>query len=114
MRSKRLLVLLCLLLGALGTPLLQAAEKPADANVTLRTLGPQTVLYTIVRGPYDKLGEAFGSLYSVLAGKGLKPAGPAMSVTLTNPEATSSEHWLPRYAFRWTARRRSWPGHSVP
>jgi DNA gyrase inhibitor GyrI len=94
MRSKKPIVLLCLLLGLTGTPLLQAAEKATDANVAIRTIGPQTVLYTVVRGPYDKLGDAFGSLYSLLAGKGLKPLGPSVSVSLNNPETTASEHWL--------------------
>jgi effector-binding domain-containing protein len=94
MRSKKPIVLLCLLLGAAGIPPLQAAEKAADANVTTRTLEAQTVLYAVVRGPYNKLGEAFGSLYSLLGSKGIKPAGPSMSVSLNNPETTASEHWL--------------------
>jgi hypothetical protein len=94
MCSRKLFVLLCLLLAAMGIPLLRAAQKDADSSIAIRTLGAQTVLYTVVRGPYEKLGEAFGSLYGLLAGKGIKPAGPAMSVTLNNPESTSSEHWL--------------------
>ncbi len=94
MRSKKPMVLLCLLLGSTGTGLLQAAEKVTDANVTVRTLGQQTVLYTIVRGPYDKLGEAYGSLYALLGSKGLKPTGPSTSVSLNNPQTAAREHWL--------------------
>jgi DNA gyrase inhibitor GyrI len=94
MCSRKSFVLLCMLLAATGISLLQAAQKSTDSSITIRTLGAQTVLYTVVRGPYEKLGEAFGSLYGLLAGKGLKPTGSAMSVTLNNPESTSSEHWL--------------------
>jgi DNA gyrase inhibitor GyrI len=94
MYSRRLTVVLCLLLGPGATALLSAAQPAATADVALRTLPAQTVLYTVVRGPYEKLGETFGSLYSLLASKGLKPAGPAVSISLNNPETTPSEHLL--------------------
>jgi DNA gyrase inhibitor GyrI len=94
MHSKMRAVILCLLSVVPGTGLLWAAQGTPEKQVTIQSLPSQTVLYTIVRGPYDKLGEAFGSLYGLMAAKGLKPTGPAMSVSLNNPQTTSSEHWL--------------------
>lgn len=90
----RRLVVFCLLLCLGGTALLWAAQPATNPDVAIRTLPPQTVLYTVIRGPYDKLGEAFGSLYSLAGSKGIRPTDSAVSVSLNNPETTASEHWL--------------------
>lgn len=94
MRSRRLTPIWCLLLWPAGSALLGAAQTAANPDAVMRTLAPQTVLYTVVRGPYDKLGEAFGSLYALAGSKGIKPTGSASSVSLNNPETTSREHRL--------------------
>jgi DNA gyrase inhibitor GyrI len=82
-------VFLCLCSGPL-----RAQEAPAPKPVIVRTLPSQTVLYTVVRGSYDKLGGAFGRLYGLIGSTGIKPVDAAMSVHLNNPKTTASEHLL--------------------
>jgi len=69
----------------------QAEEKP---EITVRKLQPQTVLYTIYRGSYDKIGEAIGNLFALAGQKGVYPRGSMCCVYLNNPQYVSSEHWL--------------------
>ena len=69
----------------------QAADKP---GVTIRQVKPQTVLYTIYRGDYDKVGQAIGSLYALAIQKQIWPSGSLHFAYLNNPKHVSSEHWL--------------------
>jgi len=71
------------------------AEQTEDQpKISIRQLEPQTVLYTIFRGGYDKMGPAIGKLYALAATKGIFPRGSLSCVYLNNPEYVSSEHLL--------------------
>lgn len=69
----------------------QTTDKP---EITIRQLKPQTVLYTIHRGSYDKMGEAISNLFALAGKKGVYPRGSLSCVYLNNPQYVSSEHWL--------------------
>lgn len=69
----------------------QTQEKP---TITIRKSQPQTVLYTIYRGSYDKIGQAIGGLYALAGQKDIKPLGPLCCAYLNNPQHVSSEHRL--------------------
>jgi len=62
--------------------------------VTLKTIPSQTVIYTLHRGHYDKLGESIGMLYALTQTKGQHPIGPVWSVHLNNSDNIDSKHWL--------------------
>ena len=71
------------------------AESPADKpGFVIRQAKKELVLYTIYRGPYQKVGPAIGKLYALAGQKGIMPRGPAYHVYLNNPQRVSSEHWL--------------------
>lgn len=71
------------------------AEQAADkSDITIRRVQPQTVLYTIYRGDYDKVSQAIGRLYALAIQRKIWPAGPIHFAYLNNPEHVSSEHWL--------------------
>ena len=89
-----LLLLLALVLIAVNVVEIfaeQATEKP---KITVRKLPSHTVLYTIYRGSYDKMGQAIGNLYALAGEKGVYPRGALSCVYLNNPQFVSSEHWL--------------------
>ena len=69
----------------------QAAEK---SEIIIRQVKPQTVLYTIYRGDYDKVGQAIGRLYALAVQNKLWPSGSLHFAYLNNPEHVSREHWL--------------------
>lgn len=71
-----------------------SAEQTTEPKITIRQLEPQTVLYTIYRGSYDKIGKAIGSLYALAGQKGIHPQGQMSCVYLNNPEYISAEHCL--------------------
>ena len=71
------------------------AKSPTDKpNFTIRQAPKDVVLYTIYRGPYEKIGPANGNLYALAGQKGIIPRGSAYHVYLNNPRRVSSEHWL--------------------
>lgn len=90
--SRNLSVLVTLMVLVVTT--VSAHETCNNTKVTVRTLEPQTVLYTIHRGSYWKLGEVFGRLYGLATSKGLQPSGGGMSVHLNNARGLAAEHWL--------------------
>jgi len=69
----------------------QAKEEP---KITIRKLQPQTVLYAIYRGSYEKMGGAIGNLYALAGQKGVYPRGMMCFAYLNNPQYVSSEHLL--------------------
>lgn len=71
-----------------------AQEIKSEKKITVHTLEPQTVLYTLHRGPHADLGQAFGELYGLAGSKNLHPLGPAVSVHLNNPQQVKATHWL--------------------
>ena len=66
-------------------------DKPAFA---IRKVERQTVLYTIYRGSYDKIGPTIGKLYALAGKKQIQPRASVYYVYLNNPKYVSSEHWL--------------------
>ena len=71
------------------------AEQTADkSDITVRKMESQTVLYTIYRGDYDKVGQAIGGLYALAVQKQIWPSGSLQFAYLNNPKHVSSEHWL--------------------
>ena len=60
----------------------QSAGKP---DFSIRKLEPQTVLYTVYRGPYGMIGKPIGQLYAIAAQKKIMPCGPLSIVYLNNP-----------------------------
>jgi effector-binding domain-containing protein len=97
MKKRNVLVLLLLLMMlVIAAAVAQAGADPNSkgAEITEREVPAQTVLYTIVRGPYQKTGQAVGRLYALSGEKGIRPIGPPMYTYLNNPKRVSSEHWL--------------------
>lgn len=90
-RSKVWLFLLVLLVSTSTVTVSIWADK---SDVTIRQVEPQTVLYTIYRGDYDKVGHAIGSLYALAVQKKIWPNGSLYFAYLNNPKHVSSEHWL--------------------
>jgi len=84
-----LLVVGLMLIGA--ATIFASADKPA---ITIRKMEPQTVLYTIYRGSYEKAGSAIGKLFALAGQNQIQPVGPVYYVYLNNPSQVSSEHWL--------------------
>jgi effector-binding domain-containing protein len=72
-----------------------SAEKTSEkSSITTRQLESQTVLYTIYRGHYEKIGQAIGKLYAIANSKGIQPGGQLSCVYLNNPEYVPMEHCL--------------------
>jgi effector-binding domain-containing protein len=65
-----------------------------EPNVTVREVGPQVVLYTVYRGPYENICKSINKLYNLALAKGMLPCGPISTGYLNNPMSTSPEHWL--------------------
>jgi len=88
------LLLLAMALTAISVVEILAEQTTEKPKITVRQLKPQTALYTIYRGSYDKMGETIGNLYALAGQKGVYPRGSLCCVYLNNPEHVSSEHWL--------------------
>jgi effector-binding domain-containing protein len=72
-----------------------SAEQSADkSDITIRQLEPQTVLYTVYRGEYGKIGKAIGDLYALAMKNKILPRGSLYCVYLNNPQYVSGEHYL--------------------
>src|SRR4030042_6421094 len=94
-RSKVWLLLLVVLVSTATLTVSIWADQVADkSGVTIRQVKPQTVLYTIYRGDYEKVGQAIGSLYALAIQNKIWPSGSLHFAYLNNPKHVSSEHWL--------------------
>ena len=85
--------------GVLGVALaagsgILAESKPQGSAVEIRRTQEQVVLYTIHRGPFDKLGSTIGKLMGMAGPKGLYPKGSISLMYLNDFEAVPSQHWL--------------------
>jgi effector-binding domain-containing protein len=97
MKKRNVLVLMLftmILIVAMSVAQTGADPNSKGTEVTAREIPAQIVLYTIVRGPYQKTGQAVGRLYALAGEKGIRPMGPPTYTYLNNPERVSSEHWL--------------------
>lgn len=94
-RLKTLSLLLAILILVVTVTAGISAEKTTDKpNITTRQLESQTVLYTIHRGSYEKMGKTIGSLYALGIKNKIWPRGQLYCVYLNNPKNVSSEHYL--------------------
>lgn len=89
-----LLLVVVLVLTTIVTVEIFAEQTTDKSNITIRKLESQTVLYTIYRGEYEKIGKAIGSLYAVAMKNKIWPRGSLSCVYLNNPQYVSSEHCL--------------------
>ncbi|MCE5339954.1 MAG: GyrI-like domain-containing protein [Planctomycetaceae bacterium] len=73
-----------------------AAQEPNNFSISFGKLESQTVLYTVYRGPYEKVGQAIGELYAIAGKNRISPQGNLRFVYLNNPHLFSlnSQHCL--------------------
>lgn len=71
-----------------------AGQTDAKSEITLRKIEPQTVLYTIYRGEYQKIGKPIGNLYGLAMKNQIWPKGSISLIYLNNPQYVSGEHCL--------------------
>jgi effector-binding domain-containing protein len=71
-----------------------AGQTDAKSEITLRKIEPQTVLYTIYRGEYQKIGMPIGNLYGLAMKNQIWPKGSISLIYLNNPQYVSGEHCL--------------------
>ncbi len=88
------LLLIAVLLIAIGIVEVRGKSSTDKPTVTIRQAPKEVVLYTIYRGPYQKVGPAIGKLYALAGQKGIIPRGSAYHVYLNNPQRVSAEHCL--------------------
>jgi effector-binding domain-containing protein len=86
-----LLAAVLMVIVVAGISAKQTTDKP---EIKIRQLEPQTVLYTIYRGGYDKMSKAIGGLYALAGQRGIHPQGQMSCVYLNNPGYISAEHCL--------------------
>jgi len=79
---------------AVVTVALRAEQATGKSEIVIRQVKPQTVLYTIYRGDYDRVGQAIGSLYAQAVKNKIWPSGALQFAYLNNPDHVSKEHWL--------------------
>jgi effector-binding domain-containing protein len=96
MKRRNVFLMLSLVLLTAAAAAAQAGTDPNSkaVKITVREMPAQIVLYTIVRGPYQKTGQAVGALYALAGQKGIRPMGPPTYTYLNNPNRVSSQHWL--------------------
>ena len=82
----------CVVVGSLVA--ICAEPNAVKPEVAIRKAEAQTVLYTLYRGPYDKVGPAIGKLFMLAGQKGMAVRGPLAMIYLNNPQLVSSAHWL--------------------
>ena len=92
--KKMSLTLTALVLTTAMTIGICAEQSTEKSEVTVRRLEPQTVLYTIYRGEYGKMGKAIGDLYALAMKNNVIPHSSLYCVYLNNPQYVSAEHCL--------------------
>jgi effector-binding domain-containing protein len=66
-----------------------AAQEPNNFSVSIGKMESQAVLYTIYRGPYEKIGQGIGELYALAGKNKIFPQGNLRLVYLNNPHLFS-------------------------
>ncbi len=101
MRTKKLILVLSVIVAAEFVVMagicirdVNIQHKPDKPDVIVREVGPQAVLYTVYRGPYENICKAINKLYNLALVKGMLPCGPISTGYLNNPLSVSPEHWL--------------------
>lgn len=88
------LLVVVLVLTTIVTVEIFAEQTTDKSNITIRQLESQTVLYTIYRGEYEKIGRAIGDLYALAVKNKIWPGSSLSCVYLNNPQYISGEHCL--------------------
>ena len=88
------LLMVVLILTTIVTVEIFAGQSSEKSNITIRRIESQTVLYTIYRGEYQKIGRAIGGLYALALKNKIWPRGSLSLVYLNNPQYISGEHCL--------------------
>lgn len=88
------LVLVVIMLMVVCAIELCAEQTSGKLKITIQNSEPQTVIYTVYRGSYEKIGPAIGKLFALAGQKGIYPRGNLSCVYLNNPGYVSSEHLL--------------------
>lgn len=65
-----------------------------QAQASIKQTPAATVAYIAMKGPYSKVGEAFGKLYSWMGRKGYVPSGPPCGVYFNAPGEAPEEELL--------------------
>lgn len=73
---------------------IRAGSSPPETRVEVRKTQECTVLYTLHRGSFDKMGAVIGEAIGAAAKKGVYPRGSISLAYLNNFETTPQEHWL--------------------
>lgn len=90
----RLIVASCMCLMLALVAKIFAESGSDESNISIRKVEEETVLYTIYRGSYDKIGPVIGNLYALAGKNSISPRGSAYYVYLNNPNQVSSQHWI--------------------
>ena len=69
-------------------------QYPEHADVSIREIPQQTVLYTIYRGRHYKINSVINQLYTLAKEKGISISGPASTCYLNSPVAESTNHHI--------------------
>jgi effector-binding domain-containing protein len=93
-KIKNVLMLLLVVIVAAVTVELFAEQSSGESDFSIKKSEAQTVLYTVYRGPYEKIGKSIGELYGLAMQKKIIPRGSVSLVYLNNPQNTSQEHLL--------------------
>lgn len=98
MRGKRMILVLSVIVASEFAVMIGISiydlKSEYKLDLTVREVGPQTVLYTIYRGHYENIGAAIDQLYELAMANGIHPCGPILTGYLNNAKYVSSEHWL--------------------
>ncbi len=71
-----------------------AASKPQEVPIEVRKTDERAVLYTVHRGPLEKVASTIEEIMTTALQKGIYPSGPISFMYLNNFEGLASEHWL--------------------
>ncbi len=94
MSKLKMMSLLLLVLTAIMAIGIYAGQTADKSDITIRKMESQTVLYTIYRGEYEKIGNSIGSLFGLAMKNQIWPKGSISLVYLNNPQYISGEHCL--------------------
>lgn len=96
MRTRLFLMLAGIVVLNSMTAAAPAAQDTNSLSVSIGKMESQTVLYTIYRGPYEKVGQSIGELYAVAGKNQIVPRGNLRFVYLNNPHvfALNPQHCL--------------------
>lgn len=92
--KKMSLMLLVLVSTTIMTIGIGAEQSEDKSDVAIRKMESQTVLYTIYRGEYAKIGNSIGNLFGLTMKNQIWPKGSISLVYLNNPQYVSGEHCL--------------------